>query len=229
MELKKNKKYDLEQRRPLFFGIGMIVSLSLTILAFEWKSPIDPVVDAQPVVDEPWYFIEEPKVTKHEIPELPKPKVEKQIISAAVDIKEVEELSQTLEVEDPIVDIETTINDAIESEPAFVEKAPETEFDVVENMPEFPGGDEALLSFIAQNIRYPKTAQRLGIEGRVTLSYVIDKDGSITNIEIIKGIGAGCDEEAIRVLKLLPNYSPGKQRGVPVKVKMRLPVHFKLN
>lgn len=182
-----------------------------------------------PVVDEPWYFIEEPKVTKHEIPELPKPKVEKQVISAAVDIKEVEELSQTLEVEDPIVDIETTINDAIESEPAFVEKAPETPFDVVEDMPEFPGGDEALLSFIAQNIKYPKTAQRLGVEGRVTLFYVIDKDGSITNIEIIKGIGAGCDEEAIRVLKLLPNYTPGKQRGVPVKVKMRLPVHFKLN
>ena len=227
MELKKNKKHDLESKRPLFFGIGMIISLSLTLLAFEWKSPIDPVVDTQPVVDEPWYFIEEPKVTKHEIPEIPKPQVEKQVISAAVKIKEVKELTTILYGINPPFDVDD-IDIPFEKAPKSSEIRDEP-FLVVENMPELPGGDEALLSFIAQNIRYPKTAQRLGVEGRVTLSYIIDKDGSITNIEIIKGIGAGCDEEAIRVLKLLPNYTPGKQRGVPVKVKMRLPVHFRFH
>ena len=101
-------------------------------------------------------------------------------------------------------------------------------FLVVENMPEFPGGESALMKFIAENINYPKAAQRIGVEGRVTLAFIIDEQGAITDIEVLRGIGAGCDEEAIRVLKLLPNYNPGKQRGVPVKVKMRLPINFNL-
>lgn len=227
MELKKNKKYELESKRPLFFGIGMIISLSLTILAFEWKSPIDPVVYEKPVEEEPWFVMEEPKITKQDIPELPKPKAEKQVISDAVKIKEVEELTNVLETEDHKIDIESTIDDIISDEPVKVE-IPEEPFIVVEEMPEFPGGEQALLSFIAKNIKYPKPAKRMGIEGRVTVSFVIDQDGSITNIEVLRGIGAGCDEEAIRVLKLLPNFSPGKQRGVPVKVQMQLPVNFRL-
>ena len=70
MELKKNKKYDLEQKRPMFFGIGMVISLSLTLLAFEWKSPVDPVIDVEPSKEEPWFIMEEPKVTKHDIPQI---------------------------------------------------------------------------------------------------------------------------------------------------------------
>ncbi|SNS44552.1 outer membrane transport energization protein TonB [Ekhidna lutea] len=228
MELKKNKKYELESKRPMFFGIGMIVSLSLTLVAFEWRSPIDPVVETTPVIEEPWYVLEEPKVTKQEIPELPKPKVKKQVISAAVEIKEVEKLTKAIEQDKLEIDVQRAIDDAVSSEPLKIEVIDDTPFDVVEEMPEFPGGDAALLGFIAKNIKYPKAAQRIGVEGRVTLAFVIDESGAITNIEVIRGIGAGCDEEAIRVLKLLPNYSPGKQRGVPVKVRMRLPVNFQL-
>lgn len=226
MELKKNKKYDLEHRRPVFFGIGMIVALSLTIVAFEWKSPVDPVLDVEPPIEEPWFIIEEPKVTKHDIPEMPKPKVEKQVVSAAIEIKEVKELTKAVEMDDPIDDDE--IEDLITGETHAIEVLPDAPFERVEDMPEFPGGDAALLTFIAENIKYPKAAQRIGVEGRVTLSFVIDEEGAITNIEVLKGIGAGCDEEAVRVLKLLPNYSPGKQRGVPVKVRMRIPVNFRL-
>ncbi|WP_420576544.1 energy transducer TonB [Ekhidna sp.] len=226
MELKKNKKYDLEHRRPVFFGIGMIVALSLTIVAFEWKSPVDSVLDADPPIEEPWFIMEEPKVTKHDIPEMPKPKVEKQVVSAASEIKEVKELTKAVEIDDPI--IEDEIEDLITGETQAIEVVPDAPFERVEDMPEFPGGDAALLTFIAENIKYPKAAQRIGVEGRVTLSFVIDEQGAITNIEVLKGIGAGCDEEAVRVLKLLPNYSPGKQRGVPVKVRMRIPVNFTL-
>ncbi|MEQ6168438.1 MULTISPECIES: TonB family protein [unclassified Ekhidna] len=226
MELKKNKKYDLESSRPLFFGVGMIVSLSLTLVAFEWRSPVDPVVDTNPVIEEPWFVMEEPKITKQDIPELPKPKIKKQIVSAVVEIKEVKELTNLVESDEPI-DIESTIDELITNE-RQVEIVPDTPFERVEEMPVFPGGDAALLAFLAKNIKYPKAAQRMGIEGRVTLSFVIDETGSITNIEVLRGIGAGCDEEAIRVLKLLPNYAPGKQRGVPVKVRMRVPVTFKL-
>ena len=226
MELKKNKKYDLEHKRPVFFGIGMIVALSLTIVAFEWKSPVDPVLDADPPIEEPWFIKEEPKVTKHDIPEMPKPKVEKQVVSAAIEIKEVKELTKAVEIDDPIIDDE--IEDLITGETQAPEVVPDAPFERVEDMPEFPGGDAALLTFIAENIKYPKAAQRIGVEGRVTLSFVIDEQGAITNIEVLKGIGAGCDEEAVRVLKLLPNYSPGKQMGIPVKVKMMIPVHFRL-
>ena len=227
MELKKNKKYDLETRRALFFGLGMIISLSLTIVAFEWKSPIDPVVYEKPVEEETWFIIEEPKITKQEIPEIPKPKIKKQVVSDAVIIKEVKELTKIMESNEPIIDDES-IEDVI-SNGMPIEVVPETPFDRVEDMPEFPGGDAALLSFLAKNIKYPKAAQRMGIEGRVTLSFVIDESGAITNIEVLKGIGAGCDEEAVRVLKLLPNYTPGKQRGIPVKVRMRVPVNFQLH
>lgn len=205
----------------------MIVSLGLTIVAFEWKSPVNPVVDTAPIIEEPWFMMEEPKITKQNIPELPKPKVQKQVVSAAVEIKEVKELTKLVDSDEPIIDIESTIDELITNERP-VEKVPETPFERVENMPVFLGGDAALLAFLANNIEYPKTAQRMGIEGRVTLSFVIDETGSVTNIEVLRGIGAGCDEEAIRVLKLLPNYIPGKQRGVPVKVRMRVPVTFKL-
>ncbi|MEQ9009230.1 MAG: hypothetical protein RLP12_15205, partial [Ekhidna sp.] len=113
MELKKNKKYELEKKRPMFFGIGMIIALSLTIVAFEWRSPIDPVVETTPVDEEPWYVLEEPKVTKHEIPELPKPKVKKQVISAAVEIKEIEKLTKTIEKNRPEIDVQSAIDDAV--------------------------------------------------------------------------------------------------------------------
>lgn len=98
----------------------------------------------------------------------------------------------------------------------------------VENMPVFPGGEEALLAFIGRNVRYPSAAKRMGIEGRVYLSFVIDATGAVTSVEILKGIGAGCDEEAIRVVEMLPTFDPGKQRGVPVNVRMQLPINFRL-
>ncbi len=228
MESKKNEKYQLEHKRPLFFGIGMVISLALTLVAFEWKSEVEPVVVYEPEDEIIWTIVEEPKITKHDITEMPKPKSEKKkIISPVVTIKEVKELADTFDDEKSIVDIDDEITDILLDEPIKIE-VPEDPFIVVEDMPEFPGGDEALLKFVAQNIKYPRRAKNMGIEGRVYLKFVIDEDGSITNIEVLKGIGAGCDEEAIRVLKLLPNFTPGKQRGVPVKVQMQLPINFTL-
>ena len=110
----------------------------------------------------------------------------------------------------------------------MVTETPDEPFLIVEDIPEFPGGDAALLGFIAKNIRYPKQAQRMGIEGKVFLSFVIDTNGFVSDVKVLRGIGAGCDEEAMRVLKLLPKFSPGKQRGIPVKVQMQLPVNFQL-
>jgi periplasmic protein TonB len=102
-------------------------------------------------------------------------------------------------------------------------------FSYVEEMPSFPGGTDELLTLISKNIVYPEIARRAGVEGKVILGFVVERDGSITGINVIKGIGAGCDEEAIRVLKLVGNWLPGKQNGKAVRVSMIIPFVFKLS
>lgn len=107
--------------------------------------------------------------------------------------------------------------------------APKEVFKVVEQMPAYPGGQGDLLKFLAANINYPKAAKENGIEGMVVIQYIIEKDGSISNAQVVKGIGAGCDEEALRVVKAMPNWVPGKQRGQIVPVQFNLPIRFKLD
>lgn len=226
MELKKNKKYELEPKRPMFFGIGMIISISLALVAFEWKSEVDPIIYPQPEDEVDWYVMDEIEITRQEVPDIPKPKMEKKVITPDVIIKEVEDIIEDMQ-EDPKIDIEETVDDIIESIPVAPE-IPDEPFIRVEQMPEFPGGEKALLTFISKNLKYPRQAQQMGIQGRVHVQFVIDKDGSVTNIKLVRGIGAGCDEEAMRVLGMLPKFSPGKQRGKPVRVQMQLPVFFKL-
>lgn len=102
-------------------------------------------------------------------------------------------------------------------------------FKVVEQMPSYPGGPADLLKFLAANINYPKVAKDNGVEGMVVIQYVIEKDGSITDAKVVKGIGAGCDEEALRVVNAMPNWTPGKQRGQVVPVQFNLPIRFKLD
>jgi protein TonB len=87
---------------------------------------------------------------------------------------------------------------------------------------------EDFYKYVSKNIEYPKQARRMGIEGKVFVQFVVDKDGSLSDVKVIKGIGAGCDEEAIRVLKESPKWTPGKQRGRPVRVRMSLPIFFKI-
>jgi len=107
--------------------------------------------------------------------------------------------------------------------------APKEVFKVVEQMPAYPGGPADLLKYLAANINYPKAAKDAGVEGMVVIQYVIEKDGSISNAQVVKGIGSGCDEEALRVVKAMPNWVPGKQRGQIVPVQFNLPIRFKLD
>ncbi|MCH6201013.1 energy transducer TonB [Aquiflexum sp. LQ15W] len=101
-------------------------------------------------------------------------------------------------------------------------------FDIVEESPSFPGGMEAWNEFLMNHLKYPEQAKEMGIEGTVYVVFEIRKDGSVENAELIRGIGAGCDEEALRVIKESPNWTPGKQRGHIVNVRMRVPIKFKL-
>lgn len=98
----------------------------------------------------------------------------------------------------------------------------------VEQMPQFPGGEQALLEYLYANIKYPEIAKRASVEGRVIATFVVGKSGEISEVGVVKGIGAGCDEEAIKVLKSMPKWKPGRQNGLPVSVRMSVPISFKL-
>ncbi len=102
-------------------------------------------------------------------------------------------------------------------------------YTVVDQIPEFPGGEEARIKFMTENITYPKEALKNGIQGRVFVTFVVEKDGKITNVKVLKGIGGGCDEEAARVISMMPSWTPGKKKGKPVRVQFNMPVQFKLD
>ena len=101
-------------------------------------------------------------------------------------------------------------------------------YQIVDEMPEFPGGDAALLEFVSKNIHYPQEAREKGVQGRVFVGFVIEKDGSIGNVTLLRGIGFGCDEEAMRAVKMLPKWKPGMHHGEPVRVSYQIPILFKL-
>ena len=101
-------------------------------------------------------------------------------------------------------------------------------YQIVEQMPEFPGGEEAILEFVAKNIQYPQKAIDAGAYGRVFVGFVIEPDGSVSNVTLLRGIGFGCDEEAMRVVKMMPKWQPGMQNGEAVRVSYLIPINFKL-
>lgn len=102
-------------------------------------------------------------------------------------------------------------------------------FKVAEEMPEFPGGPEKLLEYLNENLRYPEMARENDIQGRVYVQFVVEPDGSISNVEVIRSIGGGCDEEAVRLVQNMPKFKPGKMNGYPVRVQYTVPVKFMLN
>jgi protein TonB len=101
-----------------------------------------------------------------------------------------------------------------------------TKFTYVEEMPEFPGGDEARIKFLSENIKYPMSAREIGIQGKVYFTFTVEKDGSISEVKMLRGIGAGCDEEALRVLAMMPKWKPGRQNGKAVRVEFNMPISF---
>lgn len=101
-------------------------------------------------------------------------------------------------------------------------------FTIVEEMPSFPGGENARNRFLAENIIYPSKARNAGIQGMAYISFIIDKDGNVTNVKVLRGIGGGCDEEAVRVVELMPQWKPGKQNGKNVRVLFNMPIEFRL-
>lgn len=224
MELKKNPKYDLQRKSWMLLFLGLTVSLAIVTTAFEWKTyDDDGVVDLGAVQDD---FEDIMEIPPTEQPPPPPPKVQ---LPEIVEVPDEEEIEEEIEIELDVEITEETVVEDIVFEEAPEEEVVEEVFTIVEDQPEFPGGMPAFYKFVGDNMKYPAQARRMGIEGRVFVQFVVDKDGTVTEVKAVKGIGAGCDEEAERVLRQSPKFKPGKQRGRAVKVRMVLPIIFKLN
>jgi protein TonB len=223
MEAKKNPKADLNKKTGLFLNIGLVVSLLLVITAFEWRFYDDgELMDLGQVSDE---FEDVMEIPPTEQPPPPPPKIQQPEI---IEVPDEEEIEEEIEVDlDVEITEETVVEDIVFDEPVEEEVAEEI-FTIVEDQPAPKGGMAAFYEYVGKKLKYPAQARRMGIEGKVFVEFVVDKDGTITNVKAIKGIGAGCDEEAIRVIQASPKWNPGKQRGRPVKVRMILPITFKL-
>ena len=231
MELKKSKKADLERKRGLFTEIGLLIALGFTLLAFEWK--VVPQVEEK-VEGPSSVLMDEELVQVTRADEPPPPPPEPPKVTDILDI-----VSDDVQVDTHIdinmeADLSTEI--AIVTAGVYTETEIEEEeevviFAIVEEKPLFQGKDaeEGFRDWVNKNTVYPAVAQENGISGRVFVEFSIDKTGQLVDIRVIRGVDPLLDAEAVRVIKMSPKWTPGMQRGKPVKVKYTFPFNFKLN
>ena len=221
---KKTSKADLENKKTIFIEIGLIIALAVVLFAFEWKryEKTELNLASRVADDAPEEMVE---ITQHEKPPPPpKPPQQTTIIEIVEDDVEIED-----EIEiDVEADQETEVEEYIPIEEEDEEEEAQI-FTVVESMPGFPGGEAARIRYLNENIKYPQMARESGIQGRVFVTFVVERDGKVTDVRVLRGIGGGCDEEAVRVIKNMPRWHAGKQRGKPVRVQFNMPILFKLN
>ncbi len=223
MEVKKNPKIALYRKTGLFLSIGFIISLLIVIVAFEWKTYDQAdLLDLGQVKDD-FEEITEVPLTKQPPP--PPPKIKQPEI---IEVPDEEEIKEDIEVDlDVEITEETEIEELVFKEPIEEEEVDEL-FTIVEQYPSYDGGDLAFIKYVQKNLKYPEKARRMGIEGRVFVQFIVEKDGSLSNVSVLRGIGGGCNEEAIRVMQHSPKWVAGKQRGRPVRVQVVVPIIFKL-
>lgn len=228
MEIKKSPKADIEGSKLTSVLIGLVVAIGILYAAFEWAQSEMTVYEEalQTAVEEDEELVE---VTfRDETPPPPPPPEPETVLSDVIDIK-----ANTEEVETADFSAEDSKDQRVEIHEVVA--APEEEEDeaqiihvVVEKMPEFPGGPEAMNRWLSKNIKYPLLAQENNIQGRVVCQFVVNTDGKIVDVQVVRGVEATLDAEAVRVIKSMPAWTPGKQGGKNVRVKYTLPIRFKL-
>lgn len=228
MEIKKTPRADLEKDISLNFLMGLVIALAILFVGFEWgEKEIEVATDSgiATVVDEEEI---EATIQNEPPPPPPEPEVVKapEIITIVEDNIEVEQ-TEFLSSEDDAsqAQVDTYVPPVEEEEEEVDENYV---FVTVEKMPEFPGGEAALLKWISDHLNYPTIAAENGVQGRVACTFVVEPDGSVSNVEVVRPVDPNLDKEALRVLKQLPKFRPGEQRGKPVRVKYSVPVRFRL-
>ena len=228
MEIKKSEHADLERGKSTSLLIGFVIALGVMFVALEWtqrevedNSELYTARDVS--LNEEMIPITLPE--KKTVPPPPAAVTKAEIIEIVEDDADIEEdIMASTEDNVEWVDID-------EYDVVTVEPEPEEEeiFMVVEDQPEFPGGTAALLEYLRKNIKYPAICRENNIQGRVLVTFIVNKDGAIVEPEVVKSVNPSLDKEALRVISQMPNWKPGSQRGKPVRVKYTVPVNFRLN
>ncbi len=229
MEAKKNPKADLEKRKGLFLELGLAVALAGCLVAFNVKSydQEEIVVEERTVIDEVTETVIQTQ--QEETPPPPEPEAPEVVTEVHIidnDAESEHELGiLSMDLTDDILTDDPVIAAPVED----VEDKDVEVYVVVEQPAEFPGGEVALNKFLAENIKYPDLARTSGIEGKVYIRFVVEKDGSVSNVKIMRDIGGGCGAEAVRVVKSMPKWKPAKQQTRTVRSEFNLPVNFSFN
>lgn len=227
MEVKKSPKADLESKKSTWLLVGYVVVLAFMFVAFEWTKRDIKIDTSQALSD---LVFEEEIIPITETPEqIAPPPPEAPSVADVLEI-----VDDKANVEETVIANTEDVGQKVEVKyvvpTQVVEEEPEeqTIFEVVENMPDFPGGMPALMQYLAKNIKYPTIAQENGTQGRVIVQFVVNKDGTIVDPKVVRSVDPYLDKEAIRVISSMPKWKPGMQRGKPVRVKYTVPVMFRL-
>lgn len=228
MEIKKSDKANLENKKLMFLEIGMILALLIVFAAFEWttkETNVDTLVDDRALVEE-----EEILAIPENTPPPPPPAPEIPVLSDQIDIVE-----DDVKVDDIIINTEDDNNLGVEVKDYVAqveEEVVEEEaipFQLVEKQPSFKGGGpNEFTKWVNSRLVYPEIAKENGVQGRVTLQFTVEKDGSVTNVKVLRGVDPALDKEAVKVVSSSPKWTPGRQRDRAVKVTYTFPVIFQL-
>ena len=228
MDIKKSEKASLENKKLLFIEIGLVVSLAITLFAFEWTST---ETETALLEDTTEVLIEEEIIsTNMETPPPPPAAPKIPVLSDQIDI-----VDDEIEIEDDMfmnleddASLGVEIMDYVEVEEEVVEEEA-IPFQLVEEKPSFQGGDANQFSkWVNQRLQYPEIAKENGVQGRVTLQFTVEKDGTVTKVKVLRGVDPSLDKEAVRVVSMSPKWKPGKQRDRAVPVTYTFPVIFQL-
>ena len=228
MEIKKSESANLENKKFTWVLLGFVLVLAAHFVAFEWtqyeQEFSGDIIDSGDIIlEEEIVPITMPE--KKTVPPPPQAVSQAEVLNIVEDDADIEETT-IVSNEDQAEYVEIT-----DDVPIVVEEPEEEDqiFQVVEEDAKFPGGNNELMKYLQKNIKYPSICQEQGIQGRVIVQFVVEKDGSITDVQVIKAINPYLDKEAVRVVSTMPKWSPGKQRGNPVRVRFTLPVTFRLS
>ena len=229
MEIKKSPKANLENKKTLFREIGLIAALALVLLVFEWSTTDKEVsslaANTTVITDE-----EQAPITQ-ETPPPPPEQIKEPVMTEELQIVENDVKVETDFISTDDSDQKIEIKPYVEAKPVEeeVEVEEEIPFAIVEDKPMFQGKDaNEFTKWVYNQIEYPEIAKENGIQGRVTVQFTIDKDGSVKDVKVLRGVDSSLDKEAVRVIQKSPKWSPGTQRNKPVKVKYTFPIIFQL-
>ena len=228
MELKKSDKANLEKKKGLFLQLGLVTVLALLLIAFEWTTrevstgslgELSDVVLEEEIIP----------ITRPEEIQPPPPPPPPQVTEVLNIVEDDVDIDDDLFIDD----VEARADTRIDFSQMVFEEETEAEeaevFFIVEDMPDFQGGgQDAFRRYIAENLRYPQIAAENGIQGRVFVQFVVNADGSVSDATVVRGVDPSLDREALRVVMSSPRWTPGRQRGQPVRVAFTFPINFVL-